>query len=102
MLKKITDWLVQLVKDLWDAFTDFMSDWFLSWLEFQLNLVTYMIHHIPSPDFLSQHSIGSLLGSAGPTVAWAVNVFQVGPSAAVISSAIVFFILRRIFTLGIW
>lgn len=102
MLKKITDWLLQAIKAVWEAFTQFMEDLFLAWVEHQLNMIVWVFQHIPAPDVLSQQSLGSILGNAGPTVAWAINVFQVGPSATVISGAMVFFIVRRILTLGIW
>ncbi|MGS1079140.1 phage coat protein [Pseudoxanthomonas beigongshangi] len=102
MLQKLTNWLREQLLALWEAFSKFMSDLFLTWLEHQLNMIVWMFSHIPTPEVLTQQSLGSLLGNAGPSVSWAIGVFQLGPSAAVISAAMVFFIVRRILTLGIW
>lgn len=102
MLEKLTNWLREQLLSVWDAFFRFMQDLFLFWLEHQLAMVLWMINHIPSPQFLSQHSLGSLLGSAGPTVAWAIGIFKVGEAATIISGAMVFYVLRRILTIGIW
>lgn len=102
MIEAITNWLRDQFIAVWDAFFKFMQDLFLFWLEHQLTLVLWMIDNIPSPDFLTQHTLGSLLGSAGPTVAWAITIFKVGEAAALISGAMVFYVLRRILTIGIW
>ena len=75
---------------------------FLLWLEHTLAMITFMIGMVPVPAFLQQHSIGSILGAAGPTVGWMVSTFKVGESLAMISAAMTFFIIRRFFTLGIW
>lgn len=102
MLKKLTDWLRELFLSVWEAFVQFLHDMLLYWLEHQLSMVLWMIQNIPSPEFLSQHTLGSLLGSAGPTVAWFIVVFKVGESSVLIGTAMVFYILRRILTIGIW
>ena len=102
MLEKLTNWLREQLLAIWEAFTQFLSDLFLIWLEQQLNMIVWVFSHIPAPEVLKQQSLGSLLGNAGPSVSWAIGIFQIGPSATVISGAMVFYIVRRLFTLGIW
>ena len=102
MLQKLTDWLKEQILAVWEAFIGFMQDLFLLWLEHTLAMITFMIGMVPVPAFLQQHSIGSILGAAGPTVGWMVSTFKVGESLAMISAAMTFFIIRRFFTLGIW
>lgn len=101
-LDDITDWLAQLVRDVWDAFVTLLKD-FLVWIvETVLNVVAWIIELIPVPDFLSGVSIASMLGSAGPSVAWAVSTFRIGECIALIAAAYAFRLLRKLLTLGQW
>lgn len=102
MLKKLTDWLREAIQAIWDAFTAFMGDLFLAWVEHSLGIIVWVLNRLPVPDFLSGQSIGSVLGNAGPTVAWMVGTFRIGESLSVIGAAMAFFIVRRLLTLGIW
>lgn len=102
MLKKLTDWLREQIVAIWDAFTEFMGDLFLDWVERSLAIIVWVLDHLPVPDFLQGQSIGSVLGNAGPTVAWMITTFRIGESLTVIGSAMAFYIIRRFLTLGIW
>lgn len=102
MLKKFTDWLVEQIVAIWEAFSQFMSDLFLMWVEHSLNMIVLVVSKLPVPSFLSNESIGSLLGGAGPTVAWLVQTFKVGEGMTMLAAATVFYIVRRLLTLGIW
>lgn len=102
MLQKLTDWLKEQLESLWDAFSDFMSDLFLLWLEHTFQMIVFAFDLLPVPSFLEQESLGSILGAAGPTVGWMVMTFRVGESLSLISAAMTFYIVRRLLTLGIW
>lgn len=102
MLKGITDWLREQILKIWEAFAGFMEDLFLIWVEHTLDMVIFVFGLVPAPDFLSQHTLGSLLGQAGPTVGWLVMTFRIGEGLALISSAMAFYLVRRILTVGIW
>ena len=102
MLEKLTNWLKEQIVALWNAFTEFMGDLFLLWVEHSLSLIIWVLDRLPVPEFLTQHSIGSVLGNAGPTVAWMITTFRIGESLTVIGSAMAFYIIRRVLTLGIW
>ncbi|WP_324097471.1 hypothetical protein [Xanthomonas euvesicatoria] len=50
----------------------------------------------------SPQSIGGMLGNAGSTILWFADVFKIGPALVMIGAAMVFYLLRRVLTVGIW
>ncbi|MCC7635362.1 phage coat protein [Stenotrophomonas rhizophila] len=101
-LDDITAWLWKVVKLFFDALTDFIGDLFVRTLEQIFSVILLVLEYIPLPEFMSQNSIGSMLANGGGTVLWFAEVFQIGPSMVLIGIAIVFYLLRRVLTIGIW
>jgi len=101
-LDDLTSWLWSVVKLLWDAFYDFMSDLFLRTLEQVFALILLVLSLLPLPEFMSKTSIGEMLANGGSSVLWFADVFQIGPSIVMIGVAMVFYLLRRVLTVGIW
>ncbi|WP_017174116.1 hypothetical protein [Xanthomonas phaseoli] len=101
-LSDLTAWIFKALKVLWQAFADFMSDLFVMWLEQSLSAVLYVLSLLPMPDFMKGQSIGAMLGNAGSTILWFADVFMIGPSLVAIGAAMIFYLLRRVLTLGIW
>ncbi|KAB0515654.1 hypothetical protein F7R02_25890 [Xanthomonas cissicola] len=62
----------------------------------------YVLTLLPMPDFMKGQSIGGMLGNAGSTILWFADVFKVGPALVMIGAAMVFYLLRRVLTVGIW
>ncbi len=101
-LTDLTQWIWDTIKEVFQAFTDFVEDFFVHGFEHLLNLVLFILALLPLPEFMQGQSIGSMLGNAGSTVLWFADIFQIGPSMVLIGVAIVFYLLRRILTIGIW
>lgn len=101
-LTDLTKWIWDVIKEVFQAFTDFIEDFFVHGFEHLLNLCLFILALLPLPDFMQGQSIGSMLGNGGSTVLWFADIFQIGPSMALIGVAIVFYLVRRIATLGIW
>ncbi len=101
-LTDLTNWLLGIVKGVWDAFTRFMGDLLLIWLKHQFDMVLMLVEKLPVPEFLSQNNLQSLFGQGGATIGWWISVLQIDKCFTVIGAALVFFIVRRIVTLGIW
>lgn len=101
-LTDVTNWLKEQIVAVWNAFVEFMGDLFLTWFQHIVDVNLYALSLLPVPDFLNGQTLGGMLGQAGPTVLWLVDVFQIGPSMAAISAAMVFYVVRRFITLGIW
>ncbi len=101
-LTDVTNWFKEQIVAVWHAFVAFMGDLFLAWFQHIVDVNLYVLSLLPVPDFLSGQTLGAMLGQAGPSVLWFVDVFQIGPAMAVISTSMVFYIVRRFLTLGIW
>lgn len=101
-LEKLTNWLRDQIIVIWEAFAQFMSDFFLSMVEGVLNMFVMAINALPVPDFLTTYSLNGLLSQAGGTIMWLVGTFKIGECLAVISLGWGFRLLRKLFTLGQW
>jgi len=102
-------WLTDLTKWLWDALkaffaalVDFFNDLFVLVLDQICDAMLYVLSLLGLPDFMKDNSIGGMLGNAGSTILWFAELFQIGPSMVMIGVAIIFYLLRRILTVGIW
>ncbi|ASL00845.1 phage coat protein [Xanthomonas campestris pv. merremiae] len=98
----LTAWVWRAVKAVWHAFADFIGDLFVMWLEQSLSAILYVLSLLPMPDFMKGQSIGAMLGNAGSTILWFADVFMIGPSLVAVGAAMIFYLLRRVLTLGIW
>lgn len=98
----LTNWFLKIFKQIWDAFVQFVKDVVLFILDIAMQLVTWIISAIPVPDFLSQYSIGALLGNAGPTVGWVMSEMKIGQAMAIIAAGYAFRLLRKFLTLFQW
>ena len=76
-LDDLTNWIRGLIEKLWEAIEAFFTDLIVAALEKMLELVALAFESLPVPSFMTQHSIGSLLGNAGPTVGWYVETFKI-------------------------
>jgi hypothetical protein len=101
-LTDLTKWLWDTIKEVFQAFTDFMQDFFVHGFEQILKVILFALSLLPLPDFMKGQSIGSMLAGGGSTVLWFADIFQIGPSMVLIGVAIIFYLLRRVLTLGIW
>ena len=101
-LTELTDFIRRQVERLWTALVDFFRDLVIYALEQSLSLIATAFEKLPAPEFLTQYNLNSLLGSAGATVGWFVDVFKIADCLAVISLGVTFFILRKILTFGKW
>ncbi|SBV35995.1 conserved hypothetical protein [uncultured Stenotrophomonas sp.] len=98
----LTNWLLGLVQKFWAAIEAFFNDLIVTALEKLLELAALAFESLPVPDFMTQHSIGSLLGNAGPTVGWFVETFKIPECMSLLAAGLVFKITRKIVTFGKW
>jgi len=101
-LSDLTNWLLGLVQKLWAAIEAFFNDLIITALEKLLELAALAFESLPVPDFMTQYSIGSLLGNAGPTVGWFVETFKIPECMSLLAAGLVFKITRKIVTFGKW
>ena len=101
-LTQLTNWLAQLVKDIWQSLVDFLAAYLVNWVSTLCDLFATAIESIPVPDFLTTYSMDGLLSQTGPTVTWLVGEFKIGQCLAIIGAGFAFRLLRKLFTLGQW
>lgn len=101
-LDDLTNWFKDQFKALWDAFVAFMGDLIVQAIESVCDFFATAIESIPVPDFITQYSLDSLLGQAGPTIGWLVSTFKIGQCLTIIAAGVTFRLLRKLFTLGQW
>lgn len=96
--------LFQFWTDLYLDYTAFFFDLlyqaFLAGLEYALKVGVLVFERLPVPEFLTETSIGALLGSAGPWVAWMGGNMKLGECSALLAAAFAFRVTRKVLTLG--
>lgn len=95
-------WLWNLVLKIFDTLWEMVIASVVRTFKMLTELILYVLAKLPLPEFMQNTSIGDILSKGGNTVMWFVQLFQIGPSLAMIGVAIVFYLLRRVLTLGIW
>lgn len=101
-LTDLTNWIRDLVEKLWNAIEQFGNDLIVLAIEKMLEVVALAFEALPVPEFMTQHSIGSLLSNAGPTVGWLVETFKISECMAILAGGAVFKVTRKIVTFGKW
>lgn len=105
----ITNWLdgfktwlsgmvVGLISDVINVFFDLFV-WIVDKLFW---LVVSVFSFIPSPDILGSLSLYSLFASMPSVVGWLVVKLRLAEAVVIMVNAAVFYIVRRLITLGIW
>lgn len=101
-LDDLTAWLWKVVILIFEALFDLIGDSFVRGFQMITSAILYVLSKMPLPEFMEGTSIGSILAQGGGTVMWFAELFQLGPSMVMIGIAMVFYLLRRVLTIGIW
>lgn len=101
-LNDLQDWLLGVLHSIWSAFVDFIKDMFLAGLEFALQTALWVLNAIPVPDWLTQYSLSTLLGGAGPTVGWLATRLRLSEALGIVAMGVSFRLVRKVLTLGRW
>lgn len=101
-LQRLTDWLAQLVRDVWNAVVSFFEDLLVTTIEGILNIFALAIEAIPVPDWVTQNSIGALLSNLPDSALWFITVMKVPEGFAILGLGWVFRLTRKLLTLGQW
>lgn len=102
MIEKFTAWLLELVIKALKALFTLISDVFVNIAEVVLNALAALLAAIPAPDFLTDYSLTKLLQGLPLDVAYFVGVLKLPIALGIIASGFVFYIGRKIVTLGQW
>lgn len=98
----LTTWAKEQITSLWSDFSDFMTDLQTDFVALVLSYVKAIVYLIPAPDFLTQMSFCAMLTAAGPWTAFIVAQLRVGEAIALLTTALIFRLLRVFLTLFQW
>lgn len=101
-LTDLTNWLRDLVKTMFTEAIEFAKDFIEMAFAMFVDVVLVVIAAIPVPEFLDGLSLCSILGDAGPSVAWAVGAMRVPEGMAIIAGGFLFYLVRKVVTLFQW
>lgn len=98
----LTTWAKEQITSLWSDFSDFMTDLQTDFVALVLSYVKAIVYLIPAPDFLTQMSFCAMLTAAGPWTAFIVAQLRIGEAIALLTTALIFRLLRVFLTLFQW
>lgn len=98
----LISWLAELIKSVWQAFVDFLSDIWIDVADIVLQAIAGLIVSIPVPSFLSNYSIGQIIGYMPSDVLYFVGLMHMGEGFALISGAVAFRMVRKVITVFQW
>ena len=101
-MSDFVNWLLGLVKSLFLALWDLIADVFIAVFGWLLDIVAYIINHIPVPDFLSAYSIQILFQPIHPTILYFAQFFNFPMCFGLISAGVAFRLTRKFLTLFQW
>lgn len=101
-LSKLTGWFAYAIHQIFVALAALLHDLVPYLIGAVLDLVAFIVDQISPPDFLSQYSLNTLLGNAGPIVGFFVAQFKVGQALTLIGYGYGFRLLRKFLTLFQW
>lgn len=101
-LEKITEWIVELVKNFLETLKEIVGDAVVWVLDLVLGPLGDLIASIPAPSFFSTVSFSSLLSGLPPYALYVIGQAQLPEAMAIIAAGVSFHLLRKLFTLGQW
>lgn len=100
-MTEFANWLLGLVKEIFTAIWDFVSDAFINALELLLQGVLTLITAIPAPAFMTG-GLGATMNQISPDVWFFASHFRLGECLAILGAAVLFRLTRKVLTLFQW
>ncbi|MCE4555008.1 DUF2523 family protein [Pelomonas cellulosilytica] len=101
MLEQLTNWLFNLVKGFFLALWNFVTDAFIGLVDMCVGAMVSLAALIPVPSFMSG-GLQSLFGQLDPAIVYLVTASGIPAGLAIIGTAYVFRIGRKVVTLFQW
>lgn len=96
------NWVVQLVKDVWQAVTDFFHDMSLQLIKTVFDVVVEIAKLIPVPQWMTDYSLGHLFGMLSPTLGYFVDRLGFSVGLPLIGLGYGVRVIRKLLTLFQW
>lgn len=101
MLAEFTAWLLSLVKAVFTAGWDWLTDAFIWLFKGLLDAFASLVAMVPVPSFMSQ-GLATLWGQMPAGVIWILSSVGVPAALAIIGAGFTFRLVRKLVTLGQW
>lgn len=101
-MSDFTKWLVGLIKDIFKAVWDFLTDILISMVEMVLQAVLAVLGAIPLPAFMTGGSFQGLFNSISTDVLYFASKFRLAECFAILGAAVLFRLMRKALTLFQW
>jgi hypothetical protein len=101
-LTDFKNWLIGIIKKLWDAISGFYHDMALKLVKGFLDAVAELVKHIPVPQWMSDYSLGHLFSMLSPQLGYFVDRIGLGQGLTLIGLGYAFRILRKLMTALQW
>lgn len=96
-------WLtLDFYKGLWDDFVEYFDELPIKILKGVLDAVLSVMQSITPPDFLSSHKLGDVLAPVMPYIGHFLAQAGISQGLALIASAVMFRVTRKLVTFGKW
>lgn len=96
-------WLtVEFWRARWDDLVAYLDDLPIQVLKGVLDAVAGILELLPVPDFMQTSKLADVLAPAMPTIGYFLAQAGVNHAMALIVSAVIFRITRKVLTLGVW
>lgn len=96
-----TDWVYSLFSCTWDAFVSFLTDFAVATFRLFAEAIIDFILAVPLPESLTTGA-ASLWSELDPGIVYFLSQSGLVEALAILSSGLVFRILRKVVTLGRW
>jgi len=100
-LKNAWNGLLDWLQSLWDAFVSFLNDLGILILDAFLSSIAGLINLLPVPDFLGT-GLQSFISGIDPSVLYFLSRSGFDAAIALIGTAVLFRLTRKLLTLGQW
>lgn len=101
MLKEFTQWLLDLVKEIFTSLWSFVIDVFAAILDLVLSGIVALLSAVPVPEEL-QGGLQTFWGQLDGSILYFVNAFGLPEALAMIGTAFLFRLGRKVATLFQW
>lgn len=101
-LQAAIDWAYGVVKSIFGALWDFLQDVVVAVADAAFSAILALLNAIPVPDFLSNYSLGFVLGGLPADLGFFFQKLRLTEAVVLLGAGVGFRMLRKLFTLGQW
>ncbi|WP_424680890.1 hypothetical protein [Frateuria sp. YIM B11624] len=101
-LTDLKNWLLGIIRSLWEAWSGFYHDMSLQVIKTILSAVGEIAKVIPVPQWMADYSVGRLLGQLDPSLGYFVDRIGLGAGLTLLGLGYAFRVSRKMLTAFQW